>query len=137
MRAILADGLDAYGDARAIYQDARRSKLFPNRGNGGLAVAGRGEELLGAHARALDDDVGLRAGPLERLLDLGAGGVRQLGRLVAGLLEETVAARLGVMELGAGIPVRLRQDLARLGLRAMFAGTLANFMTATIAGFLL
>ena len=26
---------------------------------------------------------------------------------------------------------------ARLGLRAMFAGTLANFMTATIAGFLL
>jgi CNT family concentrative nucleoside transporter len=30
-----------------------------------------------------------------------------------------------------------RQDLARLGLRAMFAGTLANFMTATIAGFLL
>jgi CNT family concentrative nucleoside transporter len=30
-----------------------------------------------------------------------------------------------------------RQDLARLGLRAMFAGTLANFMTATIAGVLL
>ncbi|MEO8484296.1 MAG: nucleoside transporter C-terminal domain-containing protein [Acidobacteriota bacterium] len=30
-----------------------------------------------------------------------------------------------------------RQDLARLGIRAMFAGTLANFMTATIAGFLL
>jgi CNT family concentrative nucleoside transporter len=30
-----------------------------------------------------------------------------------------------------------RQDLARLGMRAMLAGTLANFMTATIAGFLL
>src|SRR5437868_5750004 len=30
-----------------------------------------------------------------------------------------------------------RHDLARLGVRAMFAGTLANFMTATIAGFLL
>ena len=30
-----------------------------------------------------------------------------------------------------------RHDLARLGLRAMFAGTLANFVTATIAGFLL
>ena len=30
-----------------------------------------------------------------------------------------------------------RHDLARLGLRAMLAGTLANFMTATIAGFLL
>ena len=28
-------------------------------------------------------------------------------------------------------------DLARLGLRAMLAGTLANFVTATIAGFLL
>ena len=32
---------------------------------------------------------------------------------------------------------KLGIDLARLGLRAMFAGTLANFMTATIAGFLL
>jgi CNT family concentrative nucleoside transporter len=38
--------------------------------------------------------------------------------------------------IGALAPNR-RHDLARLGLRAMFAGTLANFMTATIAGFLL
>ncbi len=38
--------------------------------------------------------------------------------------------------IGALAPER-RHDLARLGLRAMFAGTLANFMTATIAGFLL
>src|SRR6202163_318303 len=38
--------------------------------------------------------------------------------------------------IGALAPDR-RHDLARLGLRAMFAGTLANFMTATIAGFLL
>ena len=38
--------------------------------------------------------------------------------------------------IGALAPAR-RHDLARLGLRAMFAGTLANFMTATIAGFLL
>ena len=30
-----------------------------------------------------------------------------------------------------------RHDLARLGLRAMLAGTFANFITATIAGFLL
>ena len=37
--------------------------------------------------------------------------------------------------IGALVPNR-RHDLARLGLRAMFAGTLANFMTATIAGFL-
>jgi CNT family concentrative nucleoside transporter len=38
--------------------------------------------------------------------------------------------------IGALAPNR-RHDLARLGLRAMFAGTLANFMTATIAGALL
>jgi CNT family concentrative nucleoside transporter len=38
--------------------------------------------------------------------------------------------------IGALAPNR-RHDLARLGMRAMFAGTLANFMTATIAGFLL
>jgi concentrative nucleoside transporter, CNT family len=38
--------------------------------------------------------------------------------------------------IGALAPNR-RHDLARLGLRAIFAGTLANFMTATIAGFLL
>jgi nucleoside permease NupC len=34
--------------------------------------------------------------------------------------------------------VRVRElQLARLGLRAMLAGTLANFITASIAGFLL
>jgi CNT family concentrative nucleoside transporter len=38
--------------------------------------------------------------------------------------------------IGALAPSR-RHDLARLGIRAMLAGTLANFMTATIAGFLL
>jgi CNT family concentrative nucleoside transporter len=38
--------------------------------------------------------------------------------------------------IGALAPTR-RHDLARLGLRAMLAGTLANFMTAAIAGFLL
>ena len=38
--------------------------------------------------------------------------------------------------IGALAPDR-RHDLARLGLRAMLAGTLANFVTATIAGFLL
>ena len=38
--------------------------------------------------------------------------------------------------IGALAPNR-RHDLARLGLRAMFAGTLANFMTACIAGLLL
>jgi CNT family concentrative nucleoside transporter len=38
--------------------------------------------------------------------------------------------------IGALAPQR-RSDLARLGFRAMMAGTLANFVTATIAGFLL
>ncbi len=38
--------------------------------------------------------------------------------------------------IGALAPSR-RHDLARLGFRAMIAGTLANFVTATIAGFLL
>ena len=38
--------------------------------------------------------------------------------------------------IGALAPTR-RSDLARLGMRAMLAGTLANFVTATIAGFLL
>jgi CNT family concentrative nucleoside transporter len=38
--------------------------------------------------------------------------------------------------IGALAPNR-RHDLARLGVRAMLAGTLANFMTAAIAGFLL
>jgi len=38
--------------------------------------------------------------------------------------------------IGALAPER-RHDLARLGFRAMIAGTLANFLTATIAGFLL
>lgn len=38
--------------------------------------------------------------------------------------------------IGALAPTR-RSDLARLGFRAMMAGTLANFVTATIAGFLL
>jgi concentrative nucleoside transporter, CNT family len=38
--------------------------------------------------------------------------------------------------IGALAPTR-RHDLARLGIRAMVAGTLANFITATIAGALL
>lgn len=38
--------------------------------------------------------------------------------------------------IGALAPER-RHDLAKLGIRAMLAGTLANFVTATIAGFLL
>lgn len=46
----------------------------------------------------------------------------------------SVAIQLG--GIGSIAPER-RHDLARLGLRAMFAGALASFMTATIAGVLL
>ena len=38
--------------------------------------------------------------------------------------------------IGALAPER-KQDLARLGFRAMIAGTLANFLSATLAGILL
>ena len=45
----------------------------------------------------------------------------------------SIAVQLG--GIGALIPER-RGDLARLGLRAMVAGTLANFLSACIAGIL-
>ena len=57
---------------------------------------------------------GLRARPLERLLDLGAGGVRELGRLVARLLEQAVALGLRLLQLGGRVGVGLREQLARL-----------------------
>jgi CNT family concentrative nucleoside transporter len=46
----------------------------------------------------------------------------------------SIAIQIG--GIGSLAPTR-RSDLARLGLRAMLAGTLANFLTATIAGMLL
>jgi CNT family concentrative nucleoside transporter len=46
----------------------------------------------------------------------------------------SIAIQIG--GIGSLAPSR-RGDLAKLGLRAMLAGTLANFLTATIAGMLL
>jgi CNT family concentrative nucleoside transporter len=46
----------------------------------------------------------------------------------------SIAIQIG--GIGALAPNR-RHDLARLGLRAMLAGTLANFLTAVIAGILI
>jgi len=46
----------------------------------------------------------------------------------------SVAMQVG--GIGALAPTR-RSDLARLGLKAMVAGTMANFMSACIAGMLL
>ena len=80
----------------------------------GVAVTGGREELLRTHAGTLDDDVGLGARPLERLLDLGPGGVRELRGLVARLLGETVSAALGLAQLGGRVAVCLREDLAGL-----------------------
>jgi len=51
-------------------------------------------------------------GPFERL-----GRVRELGGLVAGLLEEPCAARFGLAHLGRGVAVRARQDVLGLGPR--------------------
>ncbi|HEX7809931.1 MAG TPA: nucleoside transporter C-terminal domain-containing protein, partial [Thermoanaerobaculia bacterium] len=46
----------------------------------------------------------------------------------------SIAIQIG--GIGSLAPSR-RGDLARLGLRAMIAGTLANFLTATIVGILI
>ncbi len=75
----------------------------------------------------------------------------QLGPLKAGARSEVVhhrdvrALRLRQLQLDRHADWRHRRVSRRTavttspgsGLRAMFAGTLANFMTATIAGFLL
>ena len=45
----------------------------------------------------------------------------------------SIAIQIGGL---GGIAPRRRSDLAKLGLRAMIAGTIAAFMTATIAGIL-
>ena len=64
-----------------------------------VAEPGCGKQLLGTLLGTGEDGARLGAGPLERLLDLGAGGVRQLGCLVACLLEQTCAACLGLAQL--------------------------------------
>ena len=64
--------------------------------------------------RAAENRRSLCARPLEGLLDLGAGRVRQFGGLVARLLEEAAALRLCLLQLARRIGVRLREQLARL-----------------------
>src|SRR5436190_1406180 len=82
--------------------------------DGILAQAGRREELLGAVLGSCEDRASLGARPLERLLDLGARGIRQLDRLMARLLEQAVALCLGLLQLARGVGIRLREQLARL-----------------------
>ena len=70
------------------------------------------EQLLRALLSARHDRVGLRAGPLERLLELGPGGVRELRRLVTRLLEEPRPASLGFAQLLRRLAVRIGEELA-------------------------
>ncbi len=61
-----------------------------------LAEPCRCEQLLGARLSAAEDRGSLCARPFQRLLDLGTGRVRQLGRLMARLFEQAVALSLGL-----------------------------------------
>ena len=100
------------GDLAVVRIDDRLHDLADR----GLAEAGGSEQLLGALLRTGHDGGRLRAGPLERLLDLGPGGVRELGRLVPRLLEQPVPARLGLAQLARRVGVGLAEQVAGLGL---------------------
>jgi CNT family concentrative nucleoside transporter len=72
-------------------------------------------------------------GPLKAELDPRSFTIASFA--LAGFANfSSVGIQLG--GIGALVPERKR-DLARLGIRAMLAGTLANFLSATIAGILL
>ncbi len=65
--------------------------------------------------------------------------VRSIGAKAARMAPHRDAERLTGLQvggIGALVPER-RSDLARLGLRALLAATLANFLSASIAGTLL
>src|SRR5207253_5567606 len=96
-----------------------------------VAETSGAEQLLRAFLRAADDHPGLRARPFEGLLDFGPGGVRQLGGLMARLLEQAGCAGLGLPDLLRGLLLRLLHVLARLGLgRAHHLGPLALALVA-------
>ncbi len=90
-------------------------------------------DLLGTRM-ALNEFVAYsRLGPLKESLDPRSFTIATFA--LCGFANfSSIGIQIG--GIGSLAPDR-RHDLARLGLRAMFAGTLANFMTATIAGFLL
>ena len=72
-------------------------------------------------------------GPMKETLDPRSFTIASFA--LAGFANfSSVGIQLG--GIGALVPDRKR-DLARLGIRAMLAGTLANFLSATIAGMLL
>ena len=85
--------------------------------------------------------------PIEPGLNRRAIGGRECKQLTPGRSDVTAARSCGRARDGTGVvtctggigalaPER-KHDLARLGFRAMIAGTLANFLSATLAGMLL
>ena len=86
--------------------DLRRSRFAQSSGREQLH-----DTLLGAR----DDGRRLRAGPLEGLLDLGPRRIRELGRLMASLLEKTGLAGFGLAQLLGRVAVRVGDELAGLG----------------------
>ena len=71
---------------------------------------------------------------------LGAGAQLEERSLIIGIYALTTFANFGsvamtIAGIGEIAPTR-RHDLARLGLKAMFAGVLASFATAAVAGML-
>src|SRR5947209_3643956 len=94
------------------------------------------EQLLGTLLGAADDYARLVPGRLQGLLSLCAGGVRELGRLMARLLDEPGAPRLGLLQLACRVGLRLRQQLAGLVAgRVHHLGTLAlDFLRLPLDG---
>ncbi len=89
--------------------------------------------LLGTRA-VLNEFVAFsQLGPMKDLLDPRSFTIASFA--LAGFANfSSVGIQIG--GIGALAPTR-KSDLAKLGLRAMLAGTLANYMSATIAGILL
>jgi CNT family concentrative nucleoside transporter len=89
--------------------------------------------LLGTRA-VLNEFVAFsELGPLKPVLDPRSFTIASFA--LAGFANfSSVGIQIG--GIGALAPTR-KSDLAKLGLRAMLAGTLANYMSATIAGILL
>jgi len=85
-----------------------------NLGRRSLAETRGREELLRALLGSGDDRRRLRTCPFECLFDLGAGRVRELGRLVTRLLEQARAARLCLAKFLCRFLVRFGEELASL-----------------------
>ena len=95
--------------------DDRRGDLADRLG----AEACGTEELLGALLGARDDRSRLRAGPVQGLGDVGAGRVRELGRLMPRLLEQPGAASFGVPGERIRLAFGAEPELARLEARGV------------------